>query len=64
MKPREIKKLSIEIEGSDRKRKQFEKDLRTFIMSYKARAGVHGITVREENITIKTLIEDKKVLDK
>lgn len=53
---RELKQLTITIEGTDRKRKQFEKDLRTFIQSYIARAGVEGIKVEEVNMKVKDLI--------
>lgn len=46
------KKLIITIEGTDRKRRELERALRTFIDKYDNLKGVYNITVHEENTTV------------
>lgn len=45
----ENKKLIITITGTDRKRRELERALRTFVTEYTGKKGVYNITVHEEN---------------
>lgn len=53
MAKRQNKVLTVEFTGTQRKAREFEKDLRTFVTSYLDRAGVDSVTVDETNKWLK-----------